>query len=252
MQNIRGYALKGLVFNQNLTLSRCISSSQLRGYLSILNLNEAATPKEVKESFLKLSKVYHPDNRLTGSHEKFVQLREAYDALKDGGPIAGRGYTSNRQPEYSYDQTYRAYREAHDRFYQDRRAYYDSDPFKRYPNNNYAYERTPWAERNQKADHFAKSGGPFGQTLTSFTLFSGAFAWVVIFACFITALDYRSKVNTTMRDLEEYDFTNVKDHQDYIRRVHLLRDRISREGQSSVRPGNIPSKETETILDPKP
>lgn len=247
MQYITKCGLRSVIFHHNVALSRSLSSSQLRSYLSILNLTEKATAKDVKESFLKLSKVYHPDNRLTGSHEKFVQLREAYDALKDNGAGARSGLGSSNaykaQPgEANYQQTYRAYREAHDAFYRERQTHYTSDPFRRYPNNNHQHGHNPWSGMNEKADQFTnRGGGPFGKTLTSFTLFSGAFAWVVIFACFITAFDYKTKIDYTLRDLKEYDFTDVKDHQDYIRKIHLLRDRLQYERGLKPDPEHTPS-----------
>lgn len=65
-----------------------------KDYYSILGVNYNSSPKDIKESFLKLSKIYHPDNNATGNHVKFVQIKEAYDAIKDIPP--------SKQPRQSF------------------------------------------------------------------------------------------------------------------------------------------------------
>lgn len=63
---------------------RCFSSGKTN-YYDILGVSKSATQKEIKQAFIQLSKKYHPD--ITGSNEaatkKFVQVKEAYDVLKD-------------------------------------------------------------------------------------------------------------------------------------------------------------------------
>lgn len=79
-------------------LRRFISSNKADEYRVILDVTQNATSKEVKESFLRLSKVYHPDNRLTGSHDKFLKLKEAYDVLKDNPGISSGPKQRHRTP----------------------------------------------------------------------------------------------------------------------------------------------------------
>lgn len=49
-----------------------------------LNVNSNATSKDIKESYYKLSKKYHPDvNKETNSEEKFKEIQAAYHVLGD-------------------------------------------------------------------------------------------------------------------------------------------------------------------------
>lgn len=41
-----------------------------------------ASPSEIKDSYFKLSRVFHPDNTATGNIKKFIRLREAYEAIQ--------------------------------------------------------------------------------------------------------------------------------------------------------------------------
>lgn len=68
----------------NLLYKRYLSSAKLKEYQSALNLKPGATAADVRESFLRLSKIYHPDNKISGSHNEFLRIKEAYDALKNG------------------------------------------------------------------------------------------------------------------------------------------------------------------------
>lgn len=61
-------------------------------YYNILNLNESATMEEVKKSYRKLVKMYHPDKYISKniSEEemkkvelKFIEIQEAYEKIKD-------------------------------------------------------------------------------------------------------------------------------------------------------------------------
>lgn len=61
-------------------------------YYKILNLNESATMNEVKKSYRKLVKMYHPDKYISKdiSEEemkklelKFIEIQEAYEKIKD-------------------------------------------------------------------------------------------------------------------------------------------------------------------------
>lgn len=56
-------------------------------YYKILEVSENATPEEIKKSFRKLAKKYHPDtnNGNAEAAEKFQQINEAYSVLSDEG-----------------------------------------------------------------------------------------------------------------------------------------------------------------------
>jgi len=53
-----------------------------KDYYRILGVAQAATEAEIKESFKKLAKQYHPDTS-TGDEERFKEISEAYEVLKD-------------------------------------------------------------------------------------------------------------------------------------------------------------------------
>ncbi|ASK78490.1 DNA-binding protein [Paraphotobacterium marinum] len=55
-----------------------------KDYYKILNVSEDADKKAIKKAYLALAKKYHPDvNKSTDAEEKFKEVREAYDVLKD-------------------------------------------------------------------------------------------------------------------------------------------------------------------------
>lgn len=55
-----------------------------KDYYEILNVNKNATDEEIKRSFRKLAKQYHPDiNKEAGAEEKFKEIGEAYAVLSD-------------------------------------------------------------------------------------------------------------------------------------------------------------------------
>lgn len=53
-----------------------------KDYYKILNITKSATDKEIKDAFRKLAKQYHPDSE-GGSEDKFKDINEAYEVLKD-------------------------------------------------------------------------------------------------------------------------------------------------------------------------
>ncbi|MDJ0843340.1 DnaJ C-terminal domain-containing protein [Crocosphaera sp.] len=58
---------------------------QLRNYYAILGVSRDATAEEIKKSFRKLARQYHPDVNPgdTTAEEKFKSINEAYDILSD-------------------------------------------------------------------------------------------------------------------------------------------------------------------------
>ncbi|MFD0870551.1 chaperone protein DnaJ [Chlamydia abortus] len=55
-----------------------------RDYYEVLGVDRNATPEEIKKSFRKLARQYHPDvNKEADAEEKFKEVKEAYDVLSD-------------------------------------------------------------------------------------------------------------------------------------------------------------------------
>ncbi|MBN2681011.1 MAG: DnaJ domain-containing protein [Bacteroidales bacterium] len=55
-------------------------------YYKILEINPGATKEEIKKSYRRLVKKYHPDvSKLPDSHEKFIAVSEAYEMLLQQG-----------------------------------------------------------------------------------------------------------------------------------------------------------------------
>ncbi|MBI4870901.1 MAG: DnaJ domain-containing protein [Candidatus Riflebacteria bacterium] len=63
----------------------------------VLGLGPTATPEDVRRAYLERVRELHPDTGKEGaSHERFVQLREAYDCLSD--PVRRREYDRRLKP----------------------------------------------------------------------------------------------------------------------------------------------------------
>ena len=54
-----------------------------RDYYEVLGINKNASKDDIKSSYRKLAKKYHPDNKETGNEAKFKEVQEAYDVLYD-------------------------------------------------------------------------------------------------------------------------------------------------------------------------
>lgn len=55
----------------------------MKNYYEILGVSEKATPDEIKKAYRKLAREHHPDVSKTDSNEKFKEINEAYEILKD-------------------------------------------------------------------------------------------------------------------------------------------------------------------------
>lgn len=57
--------------------------SSKKDYYEVLGVSKDASDEEIKRSFRKLAKMYHPDNKETGDEAKFKEVGEAYAILSD-------------------------------------------------------------------------------------------------------------------------------------------------------------------------
>ncbi|GLV35326.1 DnaJ-like-60 [Carabus blaptoides fortunei] len=72
---------------RKLGTTRCLYET----HYDILKLPRDCSPKDIRSSFLKLSKEYHPDrNQDKDTHTKFIQISEAYNILSK--PLSRRDY----------------------------------------------------------------------------------------------------------------------------------------------------------------
>ena len=74
---------------------------EFKDYYQILGVKSDADSKEIKSAYRKLARKYHPDvNPEPGAEEKFKEVAEAYEVLKDPGRRAEydelRSYGGNR------------------------------------------------------------------------------------------------------------------------------------------------------------
>lgn len=54
-----------------------------RDYYDVLGVKKNSSKDDIKSSYRKLAKQYHPDNKETGNEVKFKEVQEAYDVLYD-------------------------------------------------------------------------------------------------------------------------------------------------------------------------
>ncbi len=57
--------------------------AEKRDYYDVLGVSKNASKDEIKSSYRKLAKKYHPDNKETGNEASFKEVQEAYDILYD-------------------------------------------------------------------------------------------------------------------------------------------------------------------------
>ena len=77
------------IFNTNTNIDPVV--------LKNLGLNKDASLYDVKLAHQRLSKIYHPDNKLTGDAEIFKKIQGTYDAIKHEYPVMDKINTGQRQ-----------------------------------------------------------------------------------------------------------------------------------------------------------
>jgi len=107
------YLRKVVLSNKQRTLHSFFKQSCINGYCNIftnsiltknhyeiLGVNRNANNKQIKDAYLYLSKIYHPDKVIDNevSSEKYIQIREAYDVLSDD--IKRTGYDKEQFQEF--------------------------------------------------------------------------------------------------------------------------------------------------------
>ncbi|KAF7271334.1 uncharacterized protein LOC143191524 [Rhynchophorus ferrugineus] len=86
-------------------------------YYDILKLRRECTVKEIRESFIKLSKEHHPDiNKSPEAHSEFLKIQEAYNVLSKPETRATYDFSlsnsASQNGPYHTVYSQRAYREA--------------------------------------------------------------------------------------------------------------------------------------------
>ncbi|HIK27727.1 MAG: DnaJ domain-containing protein [Oscillatoriaceae bacterium SKW80] len=109
-------------------------------HYEVLQVNPTATQAEIKQSYRRLVKLFHPDsNKETSSHEQIVRLNAAYEVLSD--PQLRQSYdkqiynskqTINRESSfekrsYSYSYDFRSTQTARTQQYQRRQTGQDAE-----------------------------------------------------------------------------------------------------------------------------
>ena len=69
-------------------------------YCDILGVEENASLDEIRKAYFKLSNLYHPDkNKSTNAEEKFKEINNAYEALKNNNYST---YSNSNNEEFNY------------------------------------------------------------------------------------------------------------------------------------------------------
>jgi curved DNA-binding protein CbpA len=198
---------------------RHINTSQWQKYLTILNVDRHSTPKDIKTSFLKLSKIYHPDNKLTGSHAKFVELKAAYDALKDGHPKFTTPPSSNFYDADISHEAHKRYREQ----YRDFTATYDYGFGGPYKSSKNPWEDLKRDREYRRKKHYTETFGQRGRPFVSLTLILSAVAWIVIYSSALLIWDYNDRVKHGLSKYKARSHDDYLAYQEYLKRKEAER-----------------------------
>lgn len=81
------------------------NAAVMKDYYKILNVPKDASAEAIHEAYRKAVKIYHPDVAGTGSHEKFLEIKEAYEVLSN--PEKRRHYDMMRESSFATFGRYR-------------------------------------------------------------------------------------------------------------------------------------------------
>lgn len=56
---------------------------KLRHHYNVLGVKTDSSPEQIRQSFLELAKIYHPDNPETGNQAKFMRIQNSYEKIKE-------------------------------------------------------------------------------------------------------------------------------------------------------------------------
>lgn len=199
---------------------RPISTSRLKECHKLLEVTHTSTPKEIKESFLRLSKIYHPDNKLTGSHTKFVQLKAAFDEIKEAPTASASdkpfsdGNINNR--------TYSSYGpQAWSRAGQD--TYGFGGPYARNDDPWERVRRDRAYRRQTRLRHFSSTKPAIARAIT----------WILIWSSLLIVWDLSGKISQGVQ------YERVKQHREYL----IYQDRLREKRVAAAKRVNARSAE---------
>lgn len=90
-----------------LTIKSIRSKSQwaLIHHYNVLKSRPNSTQEEIRENFILMSKIYHPDNPETGNQNKFVRLRQSYELIKCAPLMLTGEYTEDSMTHADFIKT---------------------------------------------------------------------------------------------------------------------------------------------------
>lgn len=85
---------------------------EFKDYYKTLGVASTADDKDIKASFKKLAKLYHPDAE-TGSEERFKEINEAYEVLKDKTKRSRYDYiyANHQKPKSNFNSKSQAFKQ---------------------------------------------------------------------------------------------------------------------------------------------
>lgn len=90
-----------------------ILHTELKDYYQILGVARDATTEEIRKAYRNKAKRYHPDvNPAQDAHEKFIEISEAYEVLRDPETRANYDRLWQNAGDQSYQTDYTSYHDS--------------------------------------------------------------------------------------------------------------------------------------------